>query len=440
MRKELQEEVINKHKKHNIGIYYIYKAFSYDLLFYYAISFIFLNIFKGLTPAEIVFADAFFPLFKVFFQVPAALLVNRLGKRNCLIIGNTSLFVYMIFVLGCNFYQIMIIANVFMAFGFVLKNLCESNILYDSLQGDPDKLKKYSKIEGRSNGLYYYMSAATSIIAGLTYNINPYFPMLLCMGCIFLSIICSYLFREVPIDLTNPNEEHEKDQGMFERIRSYRKDLRNAFKFIFSSSRLRGLIMFNAIFASMVLLLTSYRRSLLIDIGITATQVGFIFAFLELVSGLASSITIKFHKKLRNKALTYLGLYYAFSIIISGLVVYLDIPFAIIFAFVMIAQIIQFGAKGPYYTLIKQYLSSFASSSMRIKIFAANSIIEGIAACLFSLFGAWILTFVNTAKASILLGSIFFILFIVVLEYMRSRVGLKPEEYDPEEIRFKEVQ
>ena len=99
MTKELQEEVIKKHKKHNIRIYYIYKAISWDLLFYYAVSFIFLNAFKGLTPAEIVFADAFFPLYKVLFQIPAALLVNRIGKKNCLIVGNTSLLVYMILIL-----------------------------------------------------------------------------------------------------------------------------------------------------------------------------------------------------------------------------------------------------------------------------------------------------------------------------------------------------
>lgn len=424
MTKELQEEVFEKHKKHNIRIYYLYKAISWDLLFYYAVSFCFLN-FKGLTAAQIVFADAFFPLFKVLFQVPSTLIVNRVGKKHSLVIGNTSLFIYMLFVLGCNHYQIMIVANIFMAFGFVLKNLCESNILYDSLQGDPDKLKKYSKIEGRSNALYYYMGAASSILAGLAYNISPYVPMVICLGFTICSIICSYLFIEMPLDLTNPNEQNYKDEKVFTRIKNYRRDLRNAFKFIFSSSRLRGLIAFNAIFISMTLLLTSYRRSLLIDIGITATQIGFIYAFLELISGLTASVTIKVHKKLRNKALTYLGLYYAFSIILSGLVVFLSIPFGVVFTFVMFALILQFAAKGPYFALIKQYLSSFASSSMRIKIFAANSIIEGIMACLFSLFGSWLLTFTDTATASIMIGSIFFIILIIILEYMRTRVRTK---------------
>ena len=125
---------------------------------------------------------------------------------------------------------------------------------------------------------------------------------------------------------------------------------------------------------------------------------------------------------------------------LSGLVVLLNLPFALVFTIVMVTQIIQFGIKGPYYTLIKQYLSSFSTSKMRVKIFAANNIIEGIISCIFSLIGAWFLTFATTAQSSIIIGSICFILLIIILEYMRTRVGLKPEEYSEEEIKFKEVE
>ena len=48
---------LEKNKKHNLKLYFLYKAFSWDLLFYYAISFMFLNAYKGLTAAEIIFAD-----------------------------------------------------------------------------------------------------------------------------------------------------------------------------------------------------------------------------------------------------------------------------------------------------------------------------------------------------------------------------------------------
>ena len=146
------------------------------------------------------------------------------------------------------------------------------------------------------------------------------------------------------------------------------------------------------------------------------------------------------NKKLKNKSLTYLGLYYAFSIIISGLVVSLNIHYLTMLIIVVAMLLVQFFIKGPYYTLIKQYLGSFSSSSMRIKILTASNIIEGIIASLVSFLGAGLLTFTNTSNACIIIGATSFIILILLLEYMNSHVGLKPEEYKESEINFKEVE
>ena len=112
--------------------------------------------------------------------------------------------------------------------------------------------------------------------------------------------------------------------------------------------------------------------------GVSAQNIGLIFAVLELLSSIASAYTSKINKKLKNKSLTYLSLYFIFSIIVSGLVVVLTVPYNVELSIVILMLAIQFLAKGPYYTLIKQYLSSFSSSTMRIKIFSANNLIEGI--------------------------------------------------------------
>jgi len=76
---------------------------------------------------------------------------------------------------------------------------------------------------------------------------------------------------------------------------------------------------------------------------------------------------------------------------------------------------------------------------MRVKILTANYIIEGIVASSLSFLGAGLLTITNTANASIIVGSSVFIILILLLEYMNSRVGLKPDEYKESEINFKEV-
>lgn len=430
---------LEKNKKHNLKLYFLYKAFSWDLLFYYAISFMFLNAYKGLSAAEIIFADSFYPFFKVLLQIPATLFVEKTDKRTGLIVGNLALFVYVLFVLGCHSMYIMIIGNIFMALGFVLKNLCESNLIYDSLQKSNKNQKIFSKIDGKSSAAYYVLEALSCGASGFLYNINPNIPIIACLLCTLFSVILSHLFIEVE-DIRNPDENHIKIKNAKIGFKKYIRDLKNAFKFIFSSPRLRSLIYFNAIFMAIIYLLISYRRSLLSEMGVSAQNIGLIFAVLELLSSIASAYTSKINKKLKNKSLTYLSLYFIFSIIVSGLVVVLTVPYNIELSIVILMLAIQFLAKGPYYTLIKQYLSSFSSSTMRIKIFSANNLIEGIITGIISFIGSWLLLFTDTAHASIIIGCSSFIIVIILLEYMSSRVGLDPEKYTKKDIEFREVE
>lgn len=430
---------LEKNKKHNLKLYFLYKAFSWDLLFYYAISFMFLNAYKGLSAAEIIFADSFYPFFKVLLQIPATLFVEKTDKRTGLIVGNLALFVYILFVLGCHSMYIMIIGNIFMALGFVLKNLCESNLVYDSLPKSNKKQKIFSKIDGKSSAAYYVLEALSCGASGFLYNINPNIPIIACLLCTLFSVILSHLFIEVE-DIANPDENHIKIKNARIGFKKYIRDLKNAFKFIFSSPRLKSLIYFNAIFMAIIYLLISYRRSLLSEMGVSAQNIGLIFAVLELLSSIASAYTSKINKKLKNKSLTYLSLYFIFSIIVSGLVVVLTVPYNVELSIVILMLAIQFLAKGPYYTLIKQYLSSFSSSTMRIKIFSANNLIEGIITGIISFIGSWLLLFTDTAHASIIIGCSSFVIVIILLEYMSSRVGLDPEKYTKKDIEFREVE
>lgn len=434
-----EEKILNKRRKKNIKLYYLYKIFSFDLLFYYAISFLYLNKYHGLSAAEIIFADAFYPIFKILFQIPLSIMTEKLGKRTSIIIGNSSLAIYIIFILGCKSTTLLIISNIFMALGFVFKNLCESNLLYDSLPPSSNKQKLFSKIDGRSSALYYIFDAFTCLISGFLYAINPNIPIIMCLICTVISFIICHFFTEVPDDITNPDSLHNKYENSISSLKQYTRNLKNAFKFIFSSKRLRSLIYFNAIQYSTIYLLISYRRSLLEEIGINSQNIGIIFALLGIASGIGAILSHKINKLLKNKTLTYFGLYYSFSIIISGLVVALNIPYVSMLIIVVSMLLVQFFIKGPYYTLIKQYLGSFSTSSMRIKILTANYIIEGIVASTLSFLGSWLLTITNTANASIIIGSSVFIILIILLEYMNTRVGLQPEEYKESEINFKEV-
>ena len=123
-----------KAKKINVELYTRYKTFSWDLLFYYAIIFLFFTETKGINAADVLLAESFYPIFKIIFLIPATILIGSLGKRKSLMVGNSfiaaAIFTYII----GNSYIFIIIGELLSAIGFIIKGVCESNILYDSLE------------------------------------------------------------------------------------------------------------------------------------------------------------------------------------------------------------------------------------------------------------------------------------------------------------------
>lgn len=84
---ELKKEEISA-KKRNAKIFPVYKMFSWDLLFFYSTQYLFYTMTKGLTAGEILKVDAFYPLFIIIMQLPAAICADFLGRKKSLILGN----------------------------------------------------------------------------------------------------------------------------------------------------------------------------------------------------------------------------------------------------------------------------------------------------------------------------------------------------------------
>src|SRR5574344_1944515 len=126
---------IEEKRAKNVKLYPIYKMFSWDLLFYYGISFLFYTQVKGFSASVVLLADGFYPLFKLIFQIPCVSFVDSYGKRKAIILGNMFVTSGILTVLLCNSVPLLILANLFFAIGYNFKGLCESSVLYDSLEG-----------------------------------------------------------------------------------------------------------------------------------------------------------------------------------------------------------------------------------------------------------------------------------------------------------------
>ena len=86
-----ERKELNKIRRKNAKLYPIYKMFSWDLLFFYSIEFLFYTITKKVTASEILIINGFYLLFRMTMQIPAVAITDFLGRRNSIILGNVLL-------------------------------------------------------------------------------------------------------------------------------------------------------------------------------------------------------------------------------------------------------------------------------------------------------------------------------------------------------------
>lgn len=419
-------------QKFNTKLYSIYKALSWDLLFYYSISFLFLTQTKGISAASVLFTDAFYPIFKFILQIPCAAIVGKFGNRTSNIIGNILVTLSVALLLFARGIPEIILSQFFSAFGYALKGLTESNLLFDSIPRSKRRNDLYSTIEGKGASYYYYIDAISSSITGFLFVFNGYLPIIICLILCILAIFLSCKFKE-----TTTHHEQENLEPLS--LKQSLRDLKQAFKFIFQSTRLRSLIIFNAVLTALLAILTSLRSSILTDIKMPEQYYGIIFAILGIISGIASANSSWFHNRFRNRTLNFFGSCACISTMLIGVPVIFNFNFGITVEILLLLFTLQYIIKGPFYTLIKRYLNSFSTSSMRPKILAASDLVYSIVRSLLSFFASFLLGITTTAYVFVIIGCISTILITLLLDHMRHTVGLKPEEYKEKDIKFVEV-
>jgi len=419
-------------KKNNARLYPIYKMFSWDLIFYYAISFVFLVETKGLSIAEVMFTDALYPIFKGVLQIPALAVIDKKGKKKSLVIGNLALGLYLILIILSKNIIHVAIAGIISAFAFAIKNVAEPNLLYDSVTQRKGK-GMYAKLDELGARNYYYLDGITSIFTGFLFIVNGYLPMIISLIFVTISIALTTCFKEIyPIN-------KEKTKTMITRIKEYKEELKVSFKFIIQSSRLQAIMLFAFVFEGIVYVSYTLREGLLTEMEVPAQYFAIIISTLTIVSGLFVALQEIIDKKFKNKALTVMAVIYLFSFILIGICVAFINNWWISLILCLALFALQYAIQSPHNVLLAKYLKSFASAKMRVKIDSAFNLVKSISEFGIAMIASSLLS-KNSAKSTFLiLGIGFFIVMMFVLKWMKPRFGLKPEEYNEKDIKFKDT-
>lgn len=414
---------IRKKRRNNRNLYPIYSSIGLDYMFYYGIKVLFLSQVKGITDAQIVLSISFFSLFAIITQIPLTILIHKIGKRKGLILGNLINAFSMLLIIICPNFAFFIIEEFFSATATGIKAITEASILDLSIPKFNKKGEFYTKLKRNGYSKYCYMYATSTLLAGFLYNINPYIPIVLCMGCCILTTIISFSFKEI--------KEHTEEQT------AYISELKNTFKFIFKSNRLRPLLIMLGLIWGLRNLFDTYHVILLKETNISATIIGIILALLQLNRGVMSKFAGKLNTKFKNKTLTLMALMLTFSFFITGLVAIFKINIIVLLMVILITGIISSGIEGIYQILNSKYLNNFSNSKMVSKIYGANTIMNNLLRMVVAFIGTLVLDSFNIKHTMIIVGMIFTVVVYLLFVYMKPRVGLKPDKYRPEDIKLK---
>ena len=392
----------------NIKLFPIYKMISWDLLFFYAIIFLYLVQVKNLSAPQVLLAEALYNVAIMLFLIPSGKIVDKIGKKNSVIIANVGMTISIVVILLMNNFYHLIIAYSIIAFGYSIITIAENIILYDSIPSGTKRGKIFSLIDGKASSYYYYIDAVTSIATGFLYVINPYIPIILCLIMCIISTILACGFQHT--NTVSKNTTSEKIT------------LREAFKHVINSKRL----LYN---------LSSLRSSIFKDLNLNAQYFGIIYAVLQFISGTTARYQNKIHNKFKNETLAVLGIPLTISCILIGILGNLKSD-NFIFSVIMMLFILQNVLKGPYRTLIVRYMNNFTNKAIRTKLATIESLAYYAITVVFSLTSSWLLGKTTTANTFVVIGIISTFLLGTLLYFMKGRVGLQPEQYPDEDLKY----
>lgn len=198
---------------------------------------------------------------------------------------------------------------------------------------------------------------------------------------------------------------------------------------------MRSLIIYNALLMGIITGIVNLRSSILNEMQVPEAYFGIIFALLQLLAAISTRNTEKIQDNFKNKTLAWIGIPMTVSCILIGFIGQDQLSKSSLILIIALFAI-QYMLKGPYIGLMTRYLNNFTNRSIRPKITALKNLTSNFMIAIITLICSGLLSITSTAYTFMIIGCIATIGIVLLLDYMRDKVGLKPEEYNKEDIKY----
>lgn len=341
-----------------IKLFWIYRALSYDLIFYYTIATLFYTTIKGSTLSQVMLVHSFAAIFTFIFLIPAHFLIKKIGNTLSIRIGTFLWILYLTLTIFLqNVYAIFVIEAI-CSMGTVLKILSDSNIIVNTLELHGES-KRYVDIESKSITTYFVLDCIAALLAGYLFKVNGYLPMILCLISVIISFVISFFIKDETeiysgLKYKGRQQTKQSDENSNGGIKSLVKN-KNIIKFLIYVITFYGLIMS-----------AGYMQNIgLVDIKFSSVTIGYIAVGAKIINALSSLIYDKIHTKIKNYFPIITSFIFLLTTLTIGLI-YTFLPNSIpkFIALICMLLVLEF-FKQPYKIFAKDYIRTNSTGAAR---------------------------------------------------------------------------
>ncbi|PID30957.1 hypothetical protein CR973_00855 [Candidatus Saccharibacteria bacterium] len=268
---------------HNIRKIYL-SNFLTGLVFWYAIKQLFM-IDIGLGATGIGIEIAFLAVFALLFDIPSGMLADRWGRKNLLITAAIALGIASGIYGMSGSLAIFLLGTVFYGIYFVSASGTYQALTYDTLY-DLGKTELYSKIAGRSHGLFLIGVSVGNIVSGVIASSFSY------RAAFFVTIVSCILNVIVIATIREP--KHHRNE-ISEKFLSH---VRTVLKAITRQTALAGMLVIVAMIAALDVYFIDFGQLYMEHYGAGVAVIGVLWAVYALALAFGSFVAHYFAGRL----------------------------------------------------------------------------------------------------------------------------------------------
>ena len=339
----------------NVKMHPLLNALTWDVIFVWTISTIFLSNVKGLSYSQIVFLDSILMFAGCVFCIPIQKLFKNVIPKIALRIGLVCYAGFLLLLMvGTNFVTFAL-GYVLLSIGYAIGSIKVNPILTDSL-AELKRDKDYNRVFGKGYSLYYIIECVGAIGITYVYSWKPYMCFVLSFAMVAIGFVLTLFFKE-PKKFPACNLEGDANPEPAPKSKevksdSYLKILKSSFFIflLFYAFMLRGILSIST---------SSYKIYLnqLIDAKVIPMWAfGIMFAMSRLLTAILNKYQFKFNLKFGVRSLLLINISLVFCFVVVG-VLYLISPTSIInMILIVICCCVLCSLRSPNQIFVNNYL------------------------------------------------------------------------------------